>query len=299
MWSRKELKEKAKKVIKNNYWTAIIVCFILMMFTGEFGTVTVGTREYNDSIDPNYIENKITVTINPEEKDEIIQEKYKLNNIPEQVLNIINANLNNITKSEKYVFKIWDAVKLFYMEIPQIGILLCIGAVLACAFIILISEPLTVGGKKYFLKAREKKDTKVSVILDVYKNKNWLHVAGIMFLKNLYNLLWFLTIIGGIIKAYEYRMIPYILAQNPKVTKKEAFKLSKQMMQGNKWKTFVLDISFFLWYLLSVITFGLLSVLYVNPYVLATNTELFVTLKEKAIKEKYENYEVLENKNTK
>ena len=299
MWSRKELKEKAKKVIKNNYWTAIIVCFILMMFTGEFGTVTVGTREYNDSIDPNYIENKITVTINPEEKDEIIQEKYKLNNIPEQVLNIINANLNNITKSEKYVFKIWDAVKLFYMEIPQIGILLCIGAVLACAFIILISEPLTVGGKKYFLKAREKKDTKVSVILDVYKNKNWLHVAGIMFLKNLYNLLWFLTIIGGIIKAYEYRMIPYILAQNPKVTKKEAFKLSKQMMKGNKWKTFVLDISFFLWYLLSVITFGLLSVLYVNPYNLATNTELFVTLKEKAIKEKYENYEVLENKDVK
>lgn len=299
MWSRKELKEKAKKVIKNNYWTAIIVCFILMMFTGEFGTATVGTREYNDSIDPNYIENKITVFVNPEERDKIIEEKYKLNNIPEQVLNAINANLNNITKSEKYVFKIWDAVKLFYMEIPQIGILLCIGAVLACAFIILISEPLTVGGKKYFLKAREGKDTKVSVILDVYKNKNWLHVAGIMFLKNLYNLLWFLTIIGGIIKAYEYRMIPYILAQNPKVTKKEAFKLSKQMMQGNKWKTFVLDISFFLWYLLSMLTFGLLSVLYVNPYNLATNTELFVTLKEKAIKEKYENYEVLENKDVK
>ena len=299
MWSRKELKERAKKVIKNNYWTAIIVCFILMMFTGEFGTATVGTREYNDSIDPNYIENKITVFVNPEERDKIIEEKYKLNNIPEQVLNAINANLNNITKSEKYVFKIWDAVKLFYMEIPQIGILLCIGAVLACAFIILISEPLTVGGKKYFLKAREGKDTKVSVILDVYKNKNWLHVAGIMFLKNLYNLLWFLTIIGGIIKAYEYRMIPYILAQNPKVTKKEAFKLSKQMMQGNKWKTFVLDISFFLWYLLSMLTFGLLSVLYVNPYSLATNTELFVTLKEKAIKEKYENYEVLENKDVK
>lgn len=299
MWSRKELKERAKKVIKNNYWTAIIVCFILMMFTGEFGSATVGTRENNDSIDPNYVENKITAFINPEERDKIIEEKYKLNNIPEQVLNAINANLNNITKSEKYVFKIWDAVKLFYMEIPQIGILLCIGAVLACAFIILISEPLTVGGKKYFLKAREGKDTKVSVILDVYKNKNWLHVAGIMFLKNLYNLLWFLTIVGGIIKAYEYRMIPYILAQNPKVTKKEAFKLSKQMMQGNKWKTFVLDISFFLWYLLSILTFGLLSVLYVNPYSLATNTELFVTLKEKAIKEKYENYEVLENKDVK
>ena len=90
-------------------------------------------------------------------------------------------------------------------------------------------------------------------------------------------------------------MIPYILAQNPKVSKKEAFDLSKQMMNGNKWKAFVLDMSFFLWNLLSVLTFGLLGILYVNPYSLATNTELYIVLKEKAIKEKYQYCEILEN----
>lgn len=266
-----------------------------MMFTGEFGSVTVGTRENGESLDPNYVENRVSTFFNEEERENLIRQRYQLNNIPEQAINAIRANLNNIIKSEKYIFKIWDAIKLFYLEKPQIGIALCVGAIIACAFIIFISEPLTVGGKKYFLKARENKKTRISTILDVYKNKNWFHIAGIMFLKNLYNLLWFLTIIGGFIKTYEYRMIPYILAQNPKVSKKEAFDLSKQMMKGNKWKAFVLDMSFFLWNLLSVLTFGLLGILYVNPYNLATNTELYIVLKEKAIKEKYQYCEILEN----
>ena len=54
------------------------------------------------------------------------------------------------------------------------------------------------------------------------------------------------------IKTYEYRMIPYILAENPRIKRKEAFKLSKQMMKGNKWRTFVVDLSFVGWNILSV-----------------------------------------------
>ena len=30
-------------------------------------------------------------------------------------------------------------------------------------------------------------------------------------------LLWYLTIVGGFIKHYEYSMIPYILAENPEI----------------------------------------------------------------------------------
>ena len=54
-------------------------------------------------------------------------------------------------------------------------------------------------------------------------------------------------------------MIPYILAENPKIQRKKAFKLSKEMMKGNKWKTFILDLSFLGWELLSIFTFGLLN----------------------------------------
>ena len=59
-------------------------------------------------------------------------------------------------------------------------------------------------------------------------------------------------------------MIPYILAENPKIQRKKAFKLSKEMMKGNKWKTFILDLSFLGWELLSIFTFGLLNIFYIN-----------------------------------
>ena len=75
-------------------------------------------------------------------------------------------------------------------------------------------------------------------------------------------------------------MIPYILAENPKIERKKAFKLSKEMMKGNKWKTFILDLSFLGWELLSIFTFGLLNIFYINPYKVATTVELYEVLKE-------------------
>ena len=83
-------------------------------------------------------------------------------------------------------------------------------------------------------------------------------------------------------------MAGYIMTENPEISAKEAMKISKQMMKGNKWKTFILDMSFFIWNLLSVLTFGILGMLYVNPYNAATIAELYMTLRELAIEEKYE-----------
>lgn len=88
-------------------------------------------------------------------------------------------------------------------------------------------------------------------------------------------------------------MIPYILAENPKIQRKKAFKLSKEMMKGNKWKTFILDLSFLGWELLSIFTFGLLNIFYINPYKVATTVELYEVLKKKIISQKSEYYEEL------
>ena len=289
MWNRKDLKDKAKKVIHKNYWTAVIVCFLIALLTGEFGTSIVGTWNERDSIDPNYIikfENKIENSIPQNIEDTLSQTQMK-------ALQAIEANLNSAMKSQKYIFKIWDAIKSFNINRSDLGVILCIAAVVAFAFTIFIADPLIVGGKKYFIKARKGNNTKIGIITEVFKKDSWINIAMIMFLRNIYTALWYLTIIGGVIKTYEYRMIPYILAENPQIKRKEAFKLSKQMMKQNKWKTFILDMSFFGWNFLSVLTFGILSILYVNPYNSATLTELYCTLKSKAIKEKYEYYEKL------
>ena len=76
-------------------------------------------------------------------------------------------------------------------------------------------------------------------------------------------------------------MAPYILADRPELSGTEVLTLSRQMMNGHKWKTFVLDLSFLGWNILSALTFGLLGVFYVNPYRQCTNTELYRELKNR------------------
>lgn len=287
MWKRKELKEKAKKVVHKNYWTAIVVCFLIALFTGEFGTSTVGIWQSDDSMDPNFVVHQVDEKINAHAQEYELGTIFTEGNIKQtlsetqiKIMEAIEANLNSATKSQKYIFKIWDGVTSFNINYPILGLILCIGAVLSLAFTVFVADPLIVGGKRYFLKAREGSNTRVGIIGEVFRKEHWLNIVTTMLLRNIYTALWYLTIIGGFIKTYEYRMIPYIIAENPTIKRKEAFMLSKKMMKGNKWKTFILDMSFLGWNFLSVLTFGILSILYVNPYNVATITELYIELKE-------------------
>ena len=294
MWKRKDLKNKARKVVKKNYWTTIVVCFILALFTSEFGTSIVGIWQGEDTIDPNYVVKQENIVENNEKAEEKLDEikkqeekieekKSLLGEVELRILRIIELNLNNLIKSEKYIFRVWDAIELFGIRETGLGVGVILIALIAVAYIILIAEPLRVAGKKYFLEAREEENVKIGVMKEIFKKGNWKNVTITMFIKNIYNLLWFLTIIGGFIKFYEYKMIPYILADNPNMERKEAFRLSKKMMKHNKWKTFILDFTFILWNILSLITFGFLNILYVNPYQAATLAELYVTLRNKNI----------------
>lgn len=300
MWKRKNLKDKAKKTVKNNYWTAVVLCFVITILTGEYGNSITGIWQSGDSILPDYvitqnqylIENEISKDNISEvqEKQEKIEEiKENLTENQLKMVNTITSNLNSLTKSQKYIYKIWDAIELFIMNQNLLGVAYVLIAIIAILYIILLAEPLLVAERRYFIIASENENTKMGVMKEIFKRKNWSNVAVIMFFKSFYNLLWYLTIIGGIIKTYEYRMIPYLLAENPDMSKKEVFAKSKQMMKGNKWKTFILDLSFILWEILSTITFGLLDILYVNPYKIATSVELYKTLKENNIEEISEN----------
>ncbi len=94
--------------------------------------------------------------------------------------------------------------------------------------------------------------------------------VGLQLLVTLYTILWsLLFIIPGIIAALSYSMAPYILAENPSMGIQEAIGRSKEMMDGNKWRLFCLNLSFIGWGILSMLTFGI-GLLWLNPYVSAS-----------------------------
>ena len=96
-----------------------------------------------------------------------------------------------------------------------------------------------------------------------------------------------------IIKHYEYAMIPYILAENPKISRKDAFFLSKQLMNKNKWRVFLLDCSFLGWKILSILTLGILDFIFVNPYITGCKAELYASLRRDYVLSRSPRYEML------
>jgi len=111
----------------------------------------------------------------------------------------------------------------------------------------------------------------------------WNKVAG-MLLMWVFTFLWsLLLIIPGIVKALAYSMTPYILAETD-VEASDALKLSMRMTKGHKGAIFVMILSFIGWWLLTILTFGLLYLLYSGPYFHASFAGLYDELKAEALR---------------
>ncbi len=143
-----------------------------------------------------------------------------------------------------------------------------------------VDGPLQVGVCKFFV-ANTDGTPAVKDIFTGFKVNYWSNVK-IMFLRFFKITLWtLLLVIPGIVKALEYEMIPYILADNPGLTSKEAFAASKKMMTGNKWNLFKLAFSFIGWETLCIFTLGI-GTFFLHPYMEATFAAFYDSVKEKA-----------------
>ncbi len=149
---------------------------------------------------------------------------------------------------------------------------------------ILVFSILTVGGFRFFQKTRKNVMTDIGEVIGNFKDGNYKNIVTITFLKNLKIVLWsLLFFVPGIIKNYEYYLIENILAVRPDLDRDSAFKMSKAIMKGNKMDAFVLDLSFLGWIFLSLFTLGILSIVYVNPYMIATKVEFYAYVRAEAI----------------
>ncbi len=145
-----------------------------------------------------------------------------------------------------------------------------------------LSNPLTVGQCRFFLSAREG-DVAFGHLFDSFSSGKYLSTVKVMFFKFLYTFLWsLLFIIPGIIKGYEYHLIPYLLAENPNLPKDRAFEISKRTMDGEKFKLFVLYLSFLGWILLGALACGI-GTYFVIPYQQATLAEFYACMRAKMI----------------
>ena len=108
---------------------------------------------------------------------------------------------------------------------------------------------------------------------------NYLHNVGGMFFMMLFIFLWsLLLVIPGIIKAFAYAMTPFVLVDNPELSCYEAIKRSQELMKGNKWRYFLLALSFLGWILLGILTLGI-GFFWITPYIETTIAAFYNDIK--------------------
>lgn len=239
MWTREGLKTYAKGFLKKHYWKAFLVCLIVALLTGS-GTRTRTSR--NEDYRYSYrLENKIPMEIN-------------------------NPVLN-------YTIRMLGKSPVAFFTLPAILGLGVLGLILW----ITVGYALEVGQARFFLRGFND-DVEITNLFSTFNKNEYLNIVGTIFLRNIFTFLWsLLLIIPGIIKSYEYRMVPYIISEYPQLGATDAIDRSREITNGHKMDMFILDLSFLGWGLLGLLFFGIGGI-FVKPYIEATYAKLYNTL---------------------
>ncbi len=115
-------------------------------------------------------------------------------------------------------------------------------------------------------------DHKPATFADIFSEFHRFGAGFFMqLLRTVYTFLWsLLFVIPGIYAGYGYAMTPYILLEHPDMTANDAITASKELMHGNRWRLFCLEISFIGWILLAAFfTLGI-GIFWVVPYMEAS-----------------------------
>ena len=266
-FNRISLKTKAKQILRKNWGWAILVTLILTLVTPTAAT--------------SYVSNEVRDLANPYRNTQVVQNEQGIDIDAQNRINLYRYRPDIILK--RYKEEVDSAVRSVMPNYPGSTWALFVMALMVSLFIafalkVFVLNPIHVGCMKWYLRNRTENKPKMRALVETF-TEGYIRIVAIMFLRDLFTFLWaLLLIVPGIIKSYEYRMIPYLLAENPDLTVSEAFGMTKKIMDGNKMDTFILDLSFFPWILLAAMTCGILSVVYVAPYMALTNTELYVCL---------------------
>ena len=252
MWTRKELKERGKAAFKANYWRCVLVALIIVLIGGGFG----GVSGYRSGQEIGENQSQALTAEQAERQQSLDDFTQAINELPEEEAGVAAGAVVAIIAG-------------------VIATVFAVGFILS----ILIFNPLQVGCQRFFTQ-NSKEKAALNEMGYGFGRGGYGRVVKTMLITDIFLILWtLLFIIPGLIKAYSYRMVPYILAQEPEISGRDAINRSREMMNGHKWRTFVLDLSFLGWNILSALTFGLLGVFYVNPYRQCTNAELYRELK--------------------
>lgn len=290
MWTRRELKQEAKKHLHGKYWMAFAVSLIAALIGG-------GRFSWSYNLDSSDL--------------------AKLNGtVPQEIFENWLKQANQFLSRPFAVFAI------------VFGLLAFIFSILFFIFVSTVVE--AGANRWFSRSREVESAPSIGQVFSLFRSESFMPTVAAQFWKNLFLFLWsllpmvlilvsmaaaFIAFVSNILpnfdlrlprsnffyvgsaiialvlglgslllaipvinRQYAYRMVPWILGDNPRIGRRRALRLSIAMTRGHKMDMFVLDLSFIGWFLLGVLACGV-GVLFVIPYYQAVQAELYAKLR--------------------
>ena len=267
----KEIKKNAHKNVKTHYATYLVLCLAAVLMGSEFSSTLSLLKQDNAKSVSGLLMHSSFV-------------KSMTSLLPEGVFGTSNgvfAHVVNGITSGSFVKTLFLGLSTIVhsKDIASICFVV-IGLCISVFYRVYIVNVLPVINRRLFLEGRVYAKLPLDRLVYLMRIRKQIHVAFVKLVKSIILTVMNFTVVGGIYFYYTYYLVDYILAENPTISLKDAFSLSRNMMKGHKFECFKWQLSMAGWYILDVCTFGVSAIFYSNMYRMSVMCE-FYTLRRK------------------
>lgn len=267
----KEIKKNAHKNVKTHYATYLVLCLAAVLMGSEFSSTLSLLKQDNAKSVSGLLMHSSFV-------------KSMTSLLPEGIFGTTNgvfAHVVNGITSGSFVKTLFLGLSTIVhsKDIASICFVV-IGLCISVFYRVYIVNVLPVINRRLFLEGRVYAKLPLDRLVYLMRIRKQMHVAFVKLVKSIILTVMNFTVVGGIYFYYAYFLVDYILAENPTISLKDAFSLSRNMMKEHKFECFKWQLSMAGWYILDVCTFGMSAIFYSNMYRMSVMCE-FYTLRRK------------------
>ena len=273
-WNRKQLRKGAwNTVFKRGLmaWMAMVaVCFIFSYLGVDDSSQTKFVKGIDQVLGQETEHEADNVTI----LKEYVKNMPMIEHMSEKKAETVARVIDSVTAKQTWIIKLLGANTAYVERNPgEVIVMLLISALIMAVVHFFIQSAAIVGKCRYAMECRYSDKVSVNRMFAPFHRHYVIRLMWVMFCYNVVMTLWWLTIVGGVYKYYQYRMVPYLLAENPRLKWRDAKNMSREMTRGYKWKMFLTDLScIHVWMIKAIPVAGLLVAL---PFQMELDVEMY------------------------
>ncbi len=280
-WKTKSIVGNAFKTV---YGKGVKAC--LMLIFAVFLFSYIGIRAPLQTTFVNRIDHWVGIDYAPSASNVELLREYAANSgivssLPSFVSEYLLTIFDGCTRSFSWVIRFFTLNNVYYAQnLGEVIAALIMTAVISIVVRVFVMIWVNLGLYRYCMECRHDKNVPLRRLISPFQAGLKKNEFKVMFTRELVLLLWSFTIVGWFYYTYKYMMVPYLLAEDPSISWKEAKKLSSDMTDGYKFKIFKTHLSvFYLFIVLFVPFLGLITGL---PTLTMLDTEIYFTLRARS-----------------